>query len=81
MEANDLWNVTNLDSRGMVSRIYVEDHYCYILHMLAPGLMASEEKIFEGFFSYILLYKEITLWGMGSLGPMGLSGRIYVKDH
>ena len=58
MEANDLWNVTNLDSRGMVSRIYVGDHYCYILHMLAPGLVASEEKIFEGFLAIYFYIKK-----------------------
>ena len=43
--------------------------------------MASEKKIFEGFFSYISLYKHMTPWGMAGLEAMGFIGWIYVGDH
>ena len=41
--------------------------------------MASE-KILEDSLSKIVLYKQMTPWGMASLGPRGLIGRIYVGD-
>ena len=58
--------------------------------------MVSEKKIFLRFFSYIALYKHMTLgvanldprgligndpWGVASLDPRGLIGRFYVGDH
>ena len=47
MGANDSRSVVNLDPRGLIGRIYVGDtKHCYVLHILALGLMASE-KIFE----------------------------------
>ena len=46
MRAYDPKGVTNLDPRGMVGRIYVGDpKHCYILNMLALGLMASKKKV------------------------------------
>ena len=48
--------------------------------MLPLGLMVLEKKIFEGSLSYVALYKQITLWGVISLDPRGLIGRIYVGD-
>ena len=44
--------------------------------MLALGLLASEKNIFE-----VVLYKQMTHWGMVNLGPKGLICRIYVRDH
>ena len=35
----------------------------------------------KGFFSIISLRELITPWGMASLGPRGLIGSIYVRDH
>ena len=39
------------------------------------------EEEFCGFFSYIVLYKQMISWGMANLNPRGLIGRIYVEDH
>ena len=43
--------------------------------------MVSEKKIFEGSLCYIALYIHMTHWGVASLEPRGLIGRIYVGDH
>ena len=49
MGAHDPQGMTNLDPRGMVGGIYIETtKHCYILNLLALGLLASEKKIFEG---------------------------------
>ena len=69
MGANDPRGMANLDPRGMVDRIYVETtKHCYILSMLALGLLASEKKIFE-----VVLYKQMTpppqTPGHGQFGP------------
>ena len=45
MGVNDPRGAINLDSRGMVGRIYVGDHL-RSLNILALGLMVSEKKIF-----------------------------------
>ena len=42
--------------------------------------MVSEKKIFLSF-SYYKFMGANDLWGMASLGPRGLLGRIYVGDH
>ena len=42
--------------------------------------MISEKKIFEGSLA-IALYKHMTPWGVASLEPRGLIGRIYIGDH
>ena len=48
MGANDPRGMANLDPRGMVGRIYKETtKHCYILNLLALGLMVSKKKIFE----------------------------------
>ena len=39
--------------------------------------MVSEKKIFEG----SLVIKAYVPWGVASLDPRGLIGRIYVGDH
>ena len=52
MGANDPQGMANLDPRGMVGRFiyctYLFTKHCYILNILALGLMASEKKVFEG---------------------------------
>ena len=61
--------VANLDPRDMVGRIYVGDpKHCYILNLLALGLMVSENKIFEG---SLAQHKHDPL-GCGQFGPQGL---------
>ena len=42
--------------------------------------MVSEEKIFKDF-PIISLWEFTTPWGVASLDPRGLIGRIYVGDH
>ena len=41
------------------------------------------QKIFEGSLAtlYIALFKYMTPWGVASLEPRGLTGRIYAGDH
>ena len=56
----------NFDPRGMNGRIYVGDHLM-LLHTKyqRPGLMVSEKKIFEGFYSIISLWQLIVARGRG----------------
>ena len=44
MEANDPWDVTNLDPKGMIGRICVGNHLLYA-KTLAVGLMVAVKKI------------------------------------
>ena len=47
LRANDPRGGAIFDSRGMVGRIYKEDHYnCYIQNIKALGLVVSEKKNF-----------------------------------
>ena len=54
MGANDPWGGAIFDPRGMVGRIYKEDHYnllyYYTQNMKAQGLVISEKKIYFMFF-------------------------------
>ena len=47
---------------------------------ISSGSMVSEKKIFLGF-SYYKSMGANDPWGMASLGPRSLIGRIYVGDH
>ena len=48
MGANDLPGIANLDPRGMIGSIMKETtKHCYMLNLLALGLMVSANKIFE----------------------------------
>ena len=62
MGANDPWGGAIFDPRGMVCRIYKEDHYT-LLHtkMRALGIVVSEKKTFYVF--------PITPPGPGLYGP------------
>ena len=45
METHYPWGWASLDPRGLIGRIYVEDHYTwYILNIYAVGLMVSERN-------------------------------------
>ena len=65
--------VANLDPRGMVGRINVGDHYS-LLHTkyVSSGPHVFKEEDFGGFFSHILLYKQMTPLGHGQFGYQGL---------
>ena len=55
MGDNDPRGMASMDPRGLIGRIYVGDtKHCYILKLLALGLMVSEKKIFEFFFFFLL---------------------------
>ena len=65
MAANDPRGGAISDPRGMIGRIYTEDHYT-LLHtknMKALGLVVSEKKIFYVF--------PMTPPGRGPYGPQG----------
>ena len=47
MGANDPRGGAIFDPRGMIGRIYIEDHsHCYIQNMKALGLVVLEKMIF-----------------------------------
>ena len=79
MGANKLRGVASLDPRGLVARIYVGDH----LTLLHTKYISSGPHCFreEEVFPIISLREFKTPWGMASLNPRGLIGRIYVGDH
>ena len=72
----------NLNSRGMVGRIYVVNHYA-LLHTKYRS--CSFHGFREDFLSYSQLCgKSIEanyLHGVPNLGPRGMVGMTYVEDH
>ena len=81
MGVYDPRGVADLDSRGLIGRIYVVDHYTLLL----TKYLSSEPHGFrsEDFFNFSH-YKSMGAndpRGVASLGPSGLIGRIYVGDH
>ena len=78
MGANDPRSMANLDPRGMVGRIYVGDHLTS--QSVSSGSYGFREDFWK-FFSYSALYKHMTPWGVASLDPRCLIGRINVGDH
>ena len=70
-----LWEVANLDPRSMVGRIIVEDHQT-LLHTksVSSGPHGFREDFWR-FFNYTVLY-TYDPWGVASLDPRGLIGRI-----
>ena len=73
--------VANFDTRGLIGRIYVGDHYT-LLHTqyMYSGPHGFREEEFFFFFHYKSMGANDTR-GAVSLGPWGLIGRIYVGDH
>ena len=53
---------------------------CYILNILALGLMVLEKEIFLSF-SHFKPRGANEPWGVANLDPRGMVGRIYVCDH
>ena len=51
MGANEPWGVANFDPRGMVGRIYVDDHFTLLCTTyLSPVPHGFTEEVFEAFF-------------------------------
>ena len=61
--------MATLESRGLISRIYVGEH-----------LTLTRDSFKFIFFHYKSIGANDP-WGVASLDPRGLSGRIYVGDH
>ena len=64
MGANDPRGGSIFDPRGMIGRIYIEDHYTLLQNMKALGHVVSEKKIF-------FMFCPITPLGRGLYGPQG----------
>ena len=76
------WGVVSLEPRGLIGRIYLGDNYT-LLHTqyISCGLMVSEKKNFFFVFPNINLLGANHPQDVASLGPRGLTGRIFVGDH
>ena len=81
MGANDPWSVASLGPRSLIGRIYVGDHLI-LLHTkyVSFGPHGFREEDFLSLFHYKSMGANDP-WGMASLDPRGLIGRIYVGDH
>ena len=70
-----------MEPRGLIGRIYGGDHYT-LLHTqyISCGPHGFRE---EDFFNFLHFKSRGANdpWGMASLDPRGLIGRIYVVDH
>ena len=75
------WGVASLEPRDLIGRIHVGDHYT-LLHTqyISSGPHSVREEDFLSFSHYKPMGANDP-WGMASLDPMGLIGRIYVVDH
>ena len=73
--------MANLDPRGLIGRIYVNDHYT-LLHTkyISSGPYGFREEDFLSFSNYKSIGANDSQ-GVASLGHRGLIGRIYVGDH
>ena len=81
MGANDPRGVASLDPRGLIGRFYVGD-YLTLQHTKYRSSRPHgirEEEFFS--FSHYKSMGANDPWGMASLGPRGLIGRIYAGDH
>ena len=66
MGAHNTWDVTNMDPKGMVGGI-VGDHFILLYTKYVSSGPHGFRYCFLGFFSYIVLYEQMTPWGMASL--------------
>ena len=73
--------MANLNLRGLIDRIYVGDHDI-LLHTkyISSGLHGFREEDFLSFSRYKSMGANDP-WGMASLRPGGLIGRINIGDH
>ena len=81
MVANGPWGVASLGPWDLIGRIYVGDHYT-LLHTkyISCGPHGFREENFFSFFHYKSMVANGP-WGVASLGPWDLIGRIYLGDH
>ena len=72
--------LASLDPRGLIGRIYIGDLY-YILNIyISCGPHGFREEDFLSFSRYKSMGVNDP-WGVASLNPRGLIGRIYVGNH
>ena len=74
MGANDPWGGAIFDPRGMIGRIYIEDHYT-LLHT------KYESSGPCGFGEEEFMFFPITPPGRACIDPRGRVGRIYKENH
>ena len=81
MGANETWGMGSLDPRGLIGRIYIEDHNT-LLHTkyISSGPHGFREEDFLNF-SHHKFMGANDPWSVTILGSRGLLGRIYVEDH
>ena len=76
MGANDPWGRAIFDPRGMVGRIYKEDHYT-LLHTKyeKSGSCGFREE------DFFFMFFPLRPWGGTCMDPRGTVGRNYKEDH
>ena len=81
MGANDPMGGASLGTRGLIGRVYIEDHLT-LLHTkyIICGPHGFREVDFLSFSHYKSVGANDSR-GMASLDPRGLTGRIYVYNH
>ena len=82
MGANDPRGGAIFDPRGMVGRIYKEDHYT-LLHTKyeSSGPCGFGEEDFFYVFPLVSLWELMTPGGGAIFGPRGMVSRIYKENH
>ena len=71
-----------MNPRGMVGRIYKEDHYTLLLTKYeSSGPCGFGEEDFFYVFPIVSLWELMTPRGGAIFDPRGMVGRIYKKDH
>ena len=82
MGANDPSGGAIFDPRGMVGRIYKEDHY-KLLHSKyeSSGPCGSGEEDFFLCFSHCKSMEDNDPRGGAMFDPRGMVGRVYKEDH
>ena len=80
MGANETWGMGSLDPRGLIGRIYIEDHNT-LLH--TKYIRSGPHDFREDFlnFSHYKSMGAYDPWGMVTLDSRGLICWIYVGDH
>ena len=71
-----------MDPRGMVGRIYKDDHYTLLLTKYeSSGPCGFGEEDFFYVFPIVSLWELMTHGAGPFLTPRGMIGRIYIEDH
>ena len=73
--------MANLDPRGLIGRIYVGDHYRLVhIKYISCGPEGFRDEDFLSFSHYNSMGANDPR-GVASLGPRGLTDRIYVGNY